>query len=238
MRLCATGLLIVFSTIAASMDQNVPQIEGLVHLGFSSSWKNSLSLFWWGENGIKEKLVFKTIRGDVIHQIRKDVASLFISGKEICQLPTEIGLLTDLAQLRITGTQISNLPTEIGHLVNLQNLYLNNNKLTSIPRELENLKRLGAFNLEDNPLLGILQDYHLCSVWKNGSFFEQNNIFQEYWVAPDCKNYCFNLGRYRYFLLAHLTLPGFNDPILPELALKISFFIFKLDLEGVENRFI
>lgn len=233
MRLFVTGLLIIFSTLAASMD-----IEGLVHLGFGGSWKNSLSLVWWGENGIKEKLVFKTTRGDVIHHIRRDVVSLLISGNEICQLPTEIGLLTDLIQLRITNTQITNLPTEIGGLTNLKNLYLNNNRLTSLPKEFEKLEGLDAFNLENNSSLGILQNYHLCSMHKNGSFFEQNLIFQEYWMAPECKNHYYYLGRYRYFLLTHLTPPDFDDPILPELALKISFFIFHLDWERSDNRFI
>ncbi|PSN09978.1 hypothetical protein C7271_26850, partial [filamentous cyanobacterium CCP5] len=87
---------------------------------------------------------------------------LDLAGKDIEELPSEIGKLTELESLvlgkldqttyRIIGNQLSALPPEIVQLTNLQSLDLSSNQLSALPPEIVQLTKLEEFDLRGNPI--------------------------------------------------------------------------------------
>ena len=53
-----------------------------------------------------------------------------------------------LTSLSLHGKQLTELPPEIGNLTNLTGLYLGNNQLTEWPPEIDNLTNLTALDLQ------------------------------------------------------------------------------------------
>jgi len=89
----------------------------------------------------------------VIEKAAKDeVTRLDLSGKELTELPAEIGQLVNLQRLNLSGNQLTTLPPEIGQLVNLQYLNLSSNKLTTLPAEIAQLVNLQDLDLSSNKL--------------------------------------------------------------------------------------
>ena len=58
---------------------------------------------------------------------------LDLSGRELTELPTEIGKLTNLKMLSLSGNQITELPSTISQQGNLEGLYADKNQITEIP---------------------------------------------------------------------------------------------------------
>jgi internalin A len=106
----------------------------------------------------------------------KGITSLYLSGKQLTEIPSEIGQLTNLTwldlqgnrltslspeicqltnlkELNLRGNRLTALPPEIGQLTNLTALYLYNNRLTSLPPEICQLRYLEEIYLDGNPLV-------------------------------------------------------------------------------------
>ncbi|MBC1221966.1 leucine-rich repeat domain-containing protein, partial [Nostoc sp. UCD120] len=84
--------------------------------------------------------------------VRDNVTTLYLSGKDLKKLPSEIGQLTNLQTLYLYSNQLSSLPSEIGQLTNLQTLYLYSNQLSSLPSEIVQLTNLQSLYLSYNQL--------------------------------------------------------------------------------------
>src|SRR5919199_4178287 len=82
----------------------------------------------------------------------EEATSLDLSGRDLGELPEEIGQLTHLTELRLARNQLTALPPEIGQLTNLTRLYLAGNQLTSLPEEIGQLTNLSRLALAGNPL--------------------------------------------------------------------------------------
>ncbi len=74
-------------------------------------------------------------------------------GKQLLELPKEIGNLTNLAELDLGSNKLTELPREIGNLTNLTRLSLWSNKLTELPKEIGNLPNLTELGLWSNKLI-------------------------------------------------------------------------------------
>jgi Leucine-rich repeat (LRR) protein len=75
------------------------------------------------------------------------VNELDFGGRQINELPPEIGYLTHLRRLDLSVTPLTKLPPEIGNLSNLQELYLVYSRITTLPPEIGNLSRLRVVDL-------------------------------------------------------------------------------------------
>jgi len=73
-------------------------------------------------------------------------------GKQLTNLPPEIGNLTNLTRLNLTDSDLTELPPEIGKLANLTILNMKKNNLTKLPPEIGKLTNLKNFNLSENQL--------------------------------------------------------------------------------------
>jgi len=100
---------------------------------------------------------------------REGATSLDLSGKQLSQLPPEIGQLTNLQSLNLSdnqlsesllnlqslnlsSNQLSELPPEIGQLAKLQSLDFSFNHLSELPSEIGQLANLQSLNLSSNQL--------------------------------------------------------------------------------------
>lgn len=81
-----------------------------------------------------------------------NLKALDFHGRNISELPPEIGNLVNLVEIDLHDTQISKLPIEIGNLVNLTKIDLNDARISELPAEIWNLPNLTELNLNGNPL--------------------------------------------------------------------------------------
>ena len=77
---------------------------------------------------------------------------LNLSGRELEELPAEIGELTHLTRLNLKHNRLKNLPPEIGRLINLRELWLDGNQLSALPPEIGKMRNLRWLSLNDNDL--------------------------------------------------------------------------------------
>lgn len=77
---------------------------------------------------------------------------LSLMGRNIADLPADIGRLADLATLNLANNHLGGLPPEIGRLKNLKTLNLANNDLDELPPEIGQLTNLESLVLSDNKL--------------------------------------------------------------------------------------
>lgn len=78
--------------------------------------------------------------------------TLDLSGKEIIELPQEIGQLTALQQLDLSHNQLESLPSDLGQLTALQKLHLMDNRLSSLSSDIGQLSSLQELDLGFNQL--------------------------------------------------------------------------------------
>jgi Leucine-rich repeat (LRR) protein len=95
------------------------------------------------------KLKDKLKLNESVYEIRR-VKILHLEKRQICDLPNEIGILTNLQILYLDYNQINFFPNKILNMINLRELYLNNNHILSLPKEIGNLIDLQILNLNDN----------------------------------------------------------------------------------------
>ncbi len=89
---------------------------------------------------------------------------LDLAGKNLTELPAEIGKLTQLERLKLgywdddenpIGNSLTDLPAEIGNLTNLTSLSLGNNQFTKIPAVIAKLTNLNILSLANNSITDI-----------------------------------------------------------------------------------
>ena len=61
----------------------------------------------------------------------EETTFLDLSGRDLGELPAEIGQLTNLTRLDLTNNNLTQLPAEIGQLTNLTVLHLTRRRLRS-----------------------------------------------------------------------------------------------------------
>ena len=89
----------------------------------------------------------------------RDLRRLDIYDAWLCDLPDDIGQLSELQTLRITHTVLSALPESIGQLQELKSLDLSSNKLTTLPNTLGQLVWLSELNLGNNVLTELPEQF-------------------------------------------------------------------------------
>lgn len=159
-----------------------------------------------------------------------EVETLNLTGKNITELPPEIGQLTRLRGLDLTANKLTTLPPEIGQLTNLRKLFLGGNGFASIPAEVAKLIQLEVLYLHVN----LLSEFppELCQLPNLESITLDNNKLT---TLPPQINLLTNL-RYLYVSnnklvtlpqeivqLSNLTLLYLRDnplPIPPEILEK------------------
>lgn len=128
----------------------------------------------------------------------KEIKILSFAGKEMTQLPPQIGLLSALTHLDLQGNQLNELPTEITKLTHLcfvdlrhnqlkelpavlcqlkrlEGLWLGRNQLKELPRQIGRLRALKELNLYGNhleqlpPEIGLLQNLEKLTLGNNSS---------------------------------------------------------------------
>ncbi|VXD25427.1 leucine-rich repeat domain-containing protein [Planktothrix paucivesiculata] len=77
---------------------------------------------------------------------------LDLSGKELTELPPEIGKLTQLETFNLSSNELKQIPESITQLVNLTALDLEDNQLREIPESISQLVNLTKLDLTDNQL--------------------------------------------------------------------------------------
>ncbi|MGJ3244491.1 MAG: COR domain-containing protein [Elainellaceae cyanobacterium] len=80
---------------------------------------------------------------------------LNLSGKNLQELPPEIGNLANLSRLYLYKNQLTSVPKELGNLAKLSVLSLSLNQLTSVPKELGNLAKLSRLDLSHSQLTSV-----------------------------------------------------------------------------------
>ncbi|CAK8710821.1 hypothetical protein GKODMF_02145 [Candidatus Electrothrix gigas] len=85
----------------------------------------------------------------------KGTTSLYLSGKQLTELPPEVGQLTNLTWLELQGNRLTSLPQEIGQLTNLQQLNLRGNRLVTLPPNIGQLENLTILYLSHNRLASL-----------------------------------------------------------------------------------
>jgi internalin A len=73
--------------------------------------------------------------------------TLDLSGKQLTELPPEIGQLTGLIELNLSYNQLTELPPEMGQLTSLRMLYISGNPLKDLPSEIWRLTSLEVLDL-------------------------------------------------------------------------------------------
>lgn len=92
-----------------------------------------------------------------IQQLQR-LAHLYISSRDLKELPTEIGMLSDLTILDVTDTNnITEIPKEIGDLRKLKRLTVTSNAIEMLPIELKNCKNLQEVNLRNSTINNLSQ---------------------------------------------------------------------------------
>ena len=81
-----------------------------------------------------------------------DSEELDLSGKNLTELPPEIGTLTKLKKLNLCSNQLRFLPSTVSLLSSLKYLYIRNNKLNSLPPEFFEISSLEILDLSNNEL--------------------------------------------------------------------------------------
>jgi Leucine-rich repeat (LRR) protein len=81
--------------------------------------------------------------------------ALDVSGNRLTSLPPSVGLLTNLKELAVSENRLMALPLEIGLMRNLENLVADHNELRGIPRSIGHLGKLRRLDLRHNRLAGL-----------------------------------------------------------------------------------
>ncbi len=109
------------------------------------------------EDAFAEKKEYKVNQEELLKIIRRaekeQVSELDLSGRNLTQLPPDIGRLTHLTKLYLSANQLRELPREIAKLKNLMVLNLNSNQLARLPAEIFQLTKLLELNLGTNHLI-------------------------------------------------------------------------------------
>ena len=82
-----------------------------------------------------------------------EIERLYLSNKNLTQIPKEIGYLYNLRILKMDNNELTEVPRELKNLISLKELDLSSNKLTEVPRELGNIPHLEVLKLDDNKLV-------------------------------------------------------------------------------------
>jgi internalin A len=85
----------------------------------------------------------------------ENVTRMNLRGKNITELPPELGQLTQLKELNLSANQLTSLPPELCQLTQLKELYLGGNQLISLLPELGQLTQLKELNLDGNQLTSL-----------------------------------------------------------------------------------
>ncbi|QYX31879.1 leucine-rich repeat domain-containing protein [Sphaerospermopsis torques-reginae] len=80
---------------------------------------------------------------------------LYLSGKNLTEIPEAIAKLTNLTQLYLSGNQITEIPEAIAKLTNLTKLDLSENQITEIPEAIAKLTNLTKLDLSENQITEI-----------------------------------------------------------------------------------
>lgn len=78
------------------------------------------------------------------------IEELDLSWKNLRNLSSEIGLLTNLKRLDLSSNKLRTLPPEIGKLTKLECLIIRNNELIELAPEIKNLKNLKEIHAQNN----------------------------------------------------------------------------------------
>ena len=114
--------------------------------------------------------------------------ALYLSRRNLKELPEEICQITGLMELDLSYNQFEYIPDSIGHLNNLQCLNLSRNKITSIPDSLGQLSNLKILDLYENQIK-LLPD-SLGQLFNLTWFGLSNNQLMH---IPDCLGRLHNL---------------------------------------------
>jgi internalin A len=107
------------------------------------------------------KLPYFHLRGKDIEEIPPEVGDLdyiqniSVGNTKITSLPPEIGKVQSLRTLNLKNNEIISIPSEIGQLTNLISLDLSDNQLTTLPAEIGELKNLITLNLSHNKITAL-----------------------------------------------------------------------------------
>ncbi|WP_310426855.1 leucine-rich repeat domain-containing protein [Chamaesiphon sp. VAR_48_metabat_135_sub] len=131
--------------------ETIDKLESLTHLDIS----NTTSVFIPTKNSKLKNLTNLTLSNSQIVTLAAAIDKLpslthLTSYIWVCDLPAEIGKLTNLTYLNLSDTYISNIPPEIGELKQLTYLNLSENKIKKIPPEIGRLKNLTKLILNKN----------------------------------------------------------------------------------------
>jgi internalin A len=91
----------------------------------------------------------------IVRVRRENATSLDLSDKQLVDLPSAIGQLTNLHVLDLRNTGLKKLSESIGQLKNLRELYLYGNQLTNLPETIGQLQNLEVLGLSDNQLMNL-----------------------------------------------------------------------------------
>jgi len=122
---------------------------------------------WADDNGISDE----TIPRSVCRLLQ--LTTLDLSEKNLCEIPPEIGALTNLRILNIGQNRLTGLPDTLCDLCNLRELDVWNNALIKLPVAIGNLKNLRKFSAEHIKLnilpetIGRLRSLTMLSLWGN-----------------------------------------------------------------------
>lgn len=102
---------------------------------------------------------------------------LDLSNRDIDEIPTEIGELTDLQELNLSYNNIKSLPESISGLKQLNSLLLMRNELTSLPRSIGQLQKLRMLDISYNKLQELPEEIgelsELCTLDASYSLLER-----------------------------------------------------------------
>jgi Leucine rich repeat len=143
--------LYVGSNPLEDSSETIDKLESLTHLDIGNNRSASIPT----KNSKLKNLTDLTISNSDIITVADAIDKLpslthLTSYIWICDLPPEIGKLTNLTYLNLSNTHISNIPPEIGELKQLTYLNLSQNRIKKIPPEIGGLKNLTKLILDDN----------------------------------------------------------------------------------------
>ncbi|MEO1396452.1 MAG: COR domain-containing protein [Cyanobacteria bacterium J06634_5] len=127
----------------------------------------------------------KAVAKDKLLRLIDEAASnewteLSLFGKNLTELPSEIGQLTNLKALYIYDNQLSHLPSEIGQLINLKTLYIYDNQLSHLPSEIGQLINLKTLDVNFNQLRSLPESVvHLPNLKTLSLSYNQLNSLPE-----------------------------------------------------------
>lgn len=112
---------------------------------------------------------------------KSKLTSLSLCGKDIKELPAEIGELTHLEQLDVSENKLVTLPSTIANLKNLRFLNLEDNHITKIPAEIGKLIQLEEVEVCRNKLSTLPKEFGKLHNLKRLSL--RGNCFQQFPIA-------------------------------------------------------